>query len=210
MYEVEQKFIDETGAFIKHLQTLEINSSKRTIDEYIDVDQEYKLFLEGTFIRVRTENGKSVIDFKFDTPELDTGNSHDFCIERSFDLSTIDQNMHHVKSIASLINLKWDDSIKSFDEFKTLNNLVAYVTIDKNRNTYKMGDYSVMWDHVDKLGEFVEIEIMEEKKENIAERVAEIRSLGSSYKMRIIQAGYVELYLEKYNNSLYQKGRFKI
>ena len=109
-----------------------------------------------------------------------------------------------------MINLKWDDNLKSFEEFKKLNNLTPFVVINKHRKTYKFNDYDVMYDEVEKLGSFVEIEAMEESKDNIAKKVAEMRKMGEAYNMKLVQTGYVELYLAKFNNELYQQGKYKI
>jgi adenylate cyclase class IV len=204
MYEVELKFRDVNGDFVRFLKKQECLSEKSMIDEYFDIEGAYSLFLKGAFIRIRTKDDKKKIDFKFDAEDV-CNDKHEYCTEKSFVLP-IDGD----KSVAfgKVVNLLGLQSEQHSDFFE-LNNLKPFVTITKTRRSYKMDEFSIDWDAVEELGEFIEIEILEEDKEKLEQRIREIKEFVKDFNMSIVSTGYVELFLKENNLELYEQGRFK-
>lgn len=209
MYEVESKFKDEKGNFISFLKNQPCIFTIESCDVYYDVENSFDLFLKGYFIRLRSEGGKNVLEFKFDTPEMNAGNTHDFCLEKSFNLEEMNKVLPKVKKVGSMLGLKWRDDIKDINDFYKVNNLKMFVKICKARKMYKISNNRIFWDSVEKLGDFIEIEALENKKEDIPKRIREIETFASKFELKRIRTGYVELYLKKFNPILYEKGRFK-
>ncbi len=209
MYEVELKFKNENEKFTSFLKTQSCISTVETCDTYYDIENSYDLFLKGYFIRFRSECDNEILEFKFDTPEMKAGNNHDFCLEKSFNLKELNESLPKMEKVVLTLGLKWRDDIKDMDQFLRLNKLKPFVKIFKIRKIYKVNNYQILWDHVEKLGDFIEIEVLENNEENIPKLIQEIEAFANKFELKRIRTGYVELYLKKFNPGLYEKGRFK-
>ncbi|SFP59531.1 adenylate cyclase, class 2 [Halolactibacillus halophilus] len=89
---------------------------------------------------------------------------------------------------------------KNLDFIQTLmrDSLSSILTIDKNRSTFKKGAFTLNLDTIKNLGDFIEIELLDENdyyegKEKIAELILELGIDGSN----IIEDGYVTLIKKK-------------
>lgn len=209
MYEVELKFEDKRGDFLSFLNTQECMSVAATTDEYYDHPDSFDLFLKGSFLRMRIESHRTAFEFKFGTPDMEDRDSHIYCHEESFELTSLGSSLARFERTALSTGLLWEDNIKDIEEFLTLNNLRPFVRISKVRRTYRLSHLVVSWDCCEELGEFVEIEASETVKSKIAMTVLEIEALAKKFDLRRIKTGYVELYSKRFFPRLYERGRFR-
>ncbi len=209
MFEVEQKFLDRAGKFKRFLKAYSPISRKHALDIYYDFPQEWTLFRKGAFLRCRVESGKTALEFKFDTAEISNGNSHDVCIEKVFKPSDFPGKTRSLVETSKALGLQCSKDVKSIEEFLKMNSLEPFVRIDKHREEYRIGEFRIALDEVEDLGNFVEIEIVEESKERVKQAIRKISEFSSRFDLEIIRMGYVELYLKKFLPEVYELGRFK-
>lgn len=209
MYEIELKFEDKRGDFLSFLDTQECKSVVATTDEYYDHADSFDLFLKGNFLRMRIEPHRTAFEFKFGTPDMEERDSHTYCNEESFELTSLGSSLARFERTALSTGLLWEDNIKDIEEFLALNNLKPFVRISKVRRTYKLDRLVVSWDQCEELGEFVEIEASETEKSKITITILEIEALAKKFDLKRVKTGYVELYLKRFYPHLYERGKFK-
>lgn len=205
--EVELKFQilnnDEIKEFAK---TLRFMTEKRIIDIYLDT-KEGNLYKKGIFIRIR--NNKK-LDFKFNLDALKNQNiinKHEHCDELSFPLPLPQDSVEPINKICRTLNLE-EISAPTVEDLKNKNNLIDSVVIDKIRKDYTDEKFNYSLDNVDKLGEFIEIEFMASKEDDIEKAKNEMRKKLKNLKLKLITAGYNEVYCRKNNFDLYLQGRY--
>lgn len=72
------------------------------------------------------------------------------------------------------------------------------MTIDKKRETYKHQDFEINIDHIESLGEFIEVELIGDDAETCKKRIEHFleKDLGIA-PSAFVKKGYVPLMLEK-------------
>lgn len=205
--EVELKFQildeDEMEEFARSLNFI---NEKRVIDTYLDTE-EGNLYKRGIFIRIRNGNQ---IDFKFNLDALKNKNEinrHEHCDELSFPLPLPQNSVAPINKICEILGLKGIIE-PNIEELKTKNNLIDSVIIDKIRKDYTDKKFNYSLDKVDKLGKFIEIEFMASKDDDIEKVKDEMRDKLKNLKLKLITAGYTEVYWHKFNFNLYLQGRY--
>ena len=209
MFEVEQKFTDSTGEIKKFLKSHHPIKEKRTVDVYFDYPQSWTFFKKGVFIRLRTELGQTVLEFKFDTPEISNSNSHDVCIENKFSDFNLSKSLNSLVETSKMLGLNCSKDVTSLKEFLEINSLKPFVKIDKHRKEYEIGEFNIALDDVKELGNFVEIETMVASKRKIKQAIRKIFEFSGRFGLKIVRMGYVEIYLKKFFPEVYELGRFK-
>jgi len=94
---------------------------------------------------------------------------------------------------------KTDDAIKMLSEM----GMEKIITVNKERKEYSLNDFTICLDSIENLGNFIEIEYVNEKAVG-KEKMKEIIKLLGVKDDNIIHKGYVTMLLEK-NNSKYSK-----
>jgi adenylate cyclase class IV len=207
--EVELKFEvlnkSELSSFLKNL---ELKSKKRVKDLYLDT-LDGELFKKGIFIRLR--NGSS-LDFKFNLAEVqkeisDQPFDHSHCDEYTFSVPLKDDVLNELNEVASLLGMK---TLKKAElpTFKKLNNLIESVKVDRKRSIYKAGQFDIVIDEVDNLGNYLEIEYMTSDNSNLEKVKNDMRDYLKNLQLKYINTGYNELYWRKNNFPLYLQGKY--
>ena len=192
MIEYEVKFKHDTSLICEIIKDLFYIGEKQQTDIYYDTCNR-SLFLKAVFFRKR--NGKR-IDLKYNF-DLDT--SHLFCTENNFELPLTEEQYMSLDSFLSKLLIPTKETYNNiFDKF----GLDEFVIINKKRKTYQGKDFNVYLDQVNNLGEFIEIEAINENG------IIYINEFLQKNSIQRITTGYVELYLKKYDYNLYQKGKY--
>lgn len=205
--EVELKFQildkDQLEGFLKKLKFI---NAGRMVDVYLDT-KEGGLYKKGIFVRIR-DNKKLEIKFNLDAFQNQNGLSrHEECSEFSFPLPLTQNSIDNINKVFRTLNLK-KISIPSIEELKNKNNLTDSMIIDKIRRKYTDGKFEYSFDNVKELGEFIEIEFLASKEDNLREIKNEMREILKGLKLKLITTGYNEVYWRKYNFNLYLQGRY--
>lgn len=190
---------------------LELLSQKKDRDIYFDTVDSV-LIRNGNFLRVRND---SVLDFKVDLGD----DSHLYVDETSFEVNQIAKCGDDILTILRRIGIEPKYKFENMDEFIESCGFVRIAKIIKERKKYKFEDnINIFFDLVEDLGFFLEAEIIlndifddymaNEIKENIERKLVDANLICKSDIN--ISVGYVELYLLKYNKSIYDLGKFKL
>lgn len=206
MIELEVKY--EIAKIPVQINELELISSKTQKDVYYDTCT-YDLLKGGNFLRIR--NNKK-LEFKLDIKD----ETHLFCKETAFDLKSSENRINDILGTLKCIGIKTnavsiEGLLKEFSEL---------AIVEKYRKEYRFNNNCVIAvDSVKGLGTFLEAEVIIEEesitieeaniiKENL---INELISAGILNEVdKIVNIGYVELFLIKYNKEAYEKGKFKL
>jgi len=205
--EVELKFqILDDGQINEFIKSLKFVNKKRIIDVYLDT-KERDLYKKGIFIRIR-DNKK--LEFKFNLADLQNQNKlswHEQCDEFSFPLPLGMDLVGSVNKICRILNLR-EIITPSLEELRNKNKLIDSVVIDKIRREYTDGRFKYLFDDIKDLGNFMEIEFLASREDNFEKIKNEMRKKLKNLKLKLITAGYNEVYWRKYNFNLYLQGRY--
>jgi predicted adenylyl cyclase CyaB len=191
--EYEIKYEANRSMLLHLIGDLSYIGSKQQIDTYYDTTNN-TLFLNAVFLRKR--NNKAV-EIKYNLDKADV--SHFFCNETNFKLPFSEEAKKAFDDFLS----KHIQPVTNNDIFKKYQ-LQEFVVIKKNREIYEGKEIEVSYDEVEGLGEFIEIEA------KTKEGIDLLRDYMSDFKVQRITTGYVELYLKKYNHSLYKQGKYLV
>jgi len=166
--EVELKFqVLDDAQMDKFLGGFQFIDKKRIIDIYLDT-KEGDLYKKGVFVRVR-DNKK--LDFKVNLADFQAQDKlswHENCNEFSFVLPISETSVDPINKISQVLTMK-EISNPDLEEFKSKNNLVNSIIIDKFRQRYTDGRFEYSFDDVKGLGKFIEIEQMASPEDNLEE-----------------------------------------
>jgi adenylate cyclase, class 2 len=178
-------------------------NTKRIVDIYFDT-LNADLIERGIYVRLRN-NQK--IDIKFNRACLDdpTLELQPYCEEYSFILPFSSEQLPLLNTINTDLKLK---HASSFEEYKTVNNLIDHRTVDKTRTTYSIEDFVISIDEVKGLGKFLEIELMDNKTDALDAVTKRMKEILSSLELKPLKTGYDSLMLRKQNFQQYLRGRF--
>jgi len=205
--EVELKFqVRDSAQIERFLENLEFINKKRVVDVYLDT-KDGDLYKRGIFIRIR-DNKK--LEFKFNLADLQNQNKlswHEQCDEFSFPLPLGMDLVGSVNKICRILNLR-EIITPSLEELRNKNKLIDSVVIDKIRREYTDGRFKYLFDDIKDLGNFIEIEFLASREDNFEKIKNEMRKKLKNLKLKLITAGYNEVYWRKYNFNLYLQGRY--
>jgi len=171
------------------------------IDIYYDTAT-WGLLQQAVFVRVRN-NAK--LQVKFD--EEGSDKLHIECIERAFSLECpLPQEAHDLL----LRFLPTWQAAATFSEAVTKNRLVELAHLHKTRDMYLDGRLIIALDHIEGLGEFVEVEIQCEEGEDTGQARVMLERFVHDIQATPLKAGYTELWLQRHNPAAYQCGQYHL
>lgn len=204
MIEVELKY--ELSAELlpklrERLQTMTFKGIVHNLDRYYDTAR-FDLLQQAVFVRVRND---LQLEFKFnETADI----AHFQSTERVFALFP-DANAEKMNALFTRFLPEWAAS-SSFSEAVTKNNLIELARINNTREGYVDGAIHLSIDHVEGLGDFLEVEMQYEEDADTSEALALLRNFLADLDAEQIKVGYVELWLRIHNPQTYQLGKYQL
>ena len=133
-----------------------------------------------------------------DTGVVDQSNlePQPYCEEYTFALPFVEQDLEKLNDLMPVIGLKPIDRA-SFEVFKQINGLIDDRTVDKIRTSYTYNDFTLAVDEVANLGIFLEIELMAESTEDLANTTKAMEQSLSHVSLKPLTTGYTTLLLRK-------------
>lgn len=183
-------------------RSMAFNGTVRNRDIYYDTPA-WDLLRRGVFVRIRNHQR---VEFKFNeglTPE------HGQVHERVFPLATYPAQTEKMHTLFASFLPTWKPAA-SVAEAIQQNGLVELVTIDNTRESFVSKDFALSIDHVEGLGNFLEIETHCEEGADIEQAQARLQAFVSDLHVRHIKVGYVELWLYKHNPAAYDAGKYHL
>ncbi|HMS28207.1 MAG TPA: CYTH domain-containing protein [Saprospiraceae bacterium] len=174
------------------------NTIKKQVDKYYDTFDRV-LFKNGVFLRNRNN---LVLDIKYNPNQDD--NSHFDCEETTFQLPLKEESFN---SLSLFLN-QFFSTNQTFTSSNNIDSLLKelhlenFVTIDKERETYRKEGVEFCIDSVVGLGKFIEIECTEH------ETSKHYIDWTTKEGVKPIPVGYVELYLRQHDFNTYLTGRY--
>lgn len=204
MIEVERKCAltpEGVSTLQKYLQEMTPQGVTQQTDSYYDTPN-WDLLHQAVFVRVRNAQ---TLQIKFD--EEGSDKQHIACIERVFSLAgALPEDAHQ---LMQRFLPPWR-STSTFAEAVRVNALIELARIVKTRSTYTDGNMLVMLDHVEGLGDFVEVEIQCEEHEDTSEARARLEAFIAPLGAQPLTAGYTELWLRHHRPEAYQAGQYHL
>ena len=173
----------------------------RQIDVYFDVESG-DFYKKGAFIRTRNSTS---LDFKFNLDSAD--NRHEHCNESSFPLPLSKGDLSGLSSVCKILGLQVP-GMPDFKAFLELNRLKELFTIDKTRESFVDGPFTICLDDIPGFGKFMEVEVMAKTGDNLDSIKRQIINKVKVLDPHFLSAGYAELLIKKINPELYMQGRF--
>lgn len=208
MQEIEQT-CEMTPAVRERLQAFLVGREPDTIvvndDRYYDTSEAH-LYAQAVFVRVRTNGSRRTLQFKFDEPGSDK--QHISCTERAFTLTT-EPLSEGVQTIFTHFLPTWQPAF-SWDEVCTRNHLEELTRIRNIRHLYHLEHLTLCLDHVQDVGEFIEVEIMCNDGADTQEARTRVRHFVETIGGTPLPAGYVELALQRSKPEIYARGQYHL
>ncbi len=217
MIEVELKFELAPGLY-KHLQarfaampSVQCVGQVDSTDIYYDTVH-YDCLQKAIFIRIRNHKR---LEIKF---HEETDPHHTHSMERGFPLRATPEQMQEFNMLCAHLLPLWN-AAETIEEVLQVNGLGVFVPIKKQRVLYTYQDMTLCLDHVEGLGDFLEIEVLcEEREEHTATDEAEkamvpLHRFVSELRLpelEQVQVGYVELWLRLHLPEVYRLGKYQI
>lgn len=204
MIEVELKFAitpDSRAWLETYLETVGCARSLRNSDIYYDTPS-FDLFSQAVFARVR--NGQR-LEFKFNeqaAPE------HLFCTERAFSLTARPRQVAELNSLFAGFLPRWQ-AVSTISEAILENGLIELARIENRRAEYRYENLVVCVDHVEELGDFLEIETQCEVESETPRAIEQVQAFAAGLEARQVHVGYVELWLQKHLPRAYRRGKYQ-
>jgi adenylate cyclase class IV len=186
----------------EQLATMHLTSQVTNVDTYYDTPS-FDLLRQAVFVRVRNQQH---LEFKWNA-QADP--AHLQCTERVFPMTPDSQQIRAMNGLFNSFLPEWRP-IQTIEEAFQGSKLKSLAHIENSRALYHDNDLAVCVDHVENLGDFVEIELQCPENSDTHHAKARIRDLASRLAARHVRVGYVELWLQKYNPLAYQLGRYRL
>lgn len=205
MIEVELKFAlpQQVRAKLREkLQNAEFVGTIHNVDIYYDTVA-FDLLKQAVFVRIR--NGGS-LQIKFNEA---IEKVHGQVTERTFPLSSYLDHIEEINSLFRKFLPAWN-AATSFDEAIRKNKLAELVQINNKREAYVSHGIHISLDHVETLGDFVEIEADYEEGSDTSHAVDMLSSFIADLNLQRVKTGYVELWLRIHNPDAYDLGKYQL
>jgi len=170
----------------------------KQIDKYYDTDERL-LYKKGVFLRNRNN---IVLEIKYNSNVNE--NAHFDCEETTFQLPLDEKSFNNLRLFLNQF-FRTNEKISSLEFIDSVLkelHLENFVTIDKERETYRKEGVEFCIDSVLGLGNFIEIECTEQ------ETSKQYITWTTKEGVKPIPVGYVELYLRKFDFDTYLTGRY--
>ena len=204
MIEVELKFAitpDSRARLETYLGTIGCARRLHNSDTYYDTPS-YNLFSQAVFVRVRN---RQRLEFKFNeqaAPE------HLFCTERAFSLTARRGRLAEMNRLFAGFLPYWQPA-RTIGEALSENGLIELARIENSRAEYRYENLVVCVDHVEGLGDFLEIETQCEVESETPRAIERVQAFAAGLDARQVHIGYVELWLQKYLPRAYRQGKYQ-
>jgi adenylate cyclase, class 2 len=204
MIEVELKFAvtpDARARLETYLETMRCARRLRNSDIYYDTPA-FDLLSQAVFVRVRN---RQRLEFKFNeqaAPE------HLFCTERTFSLAAGPGQVAQLNKLFAGFLHRWQ-AANTVSEALRKNGLIELVRIENRRTEYRYEDLVVCVDHVEGLGDFLEIETRCEVESETRQAIERVQAFAAGLEARQVHVGYVELWLQKHRPRAYRQGKYQ-
>ena len=204
MIEVELKFAiapDARARLETSLGTLGCGRRLHNSDIYYDTPS-LDLLSQAVFVRVRNEQR---LEFKFNeqaAPE------HLFCTERAFSLTAGPEQVAEMNRLFAGFLSRWQ-AAHTVSEALYGNGLVELAHIENSRAEYRYENLVVCVDHVEGLGDFLEIETQCEVESETPRAIEQVEAFAAGVEVRQVHVGYVELWLQKHLPGAYRQGKYR-
>jgi adenylate cyclase, class 2 len=204
MIEVELKFEiapDARARLEKYLATIGVARSLQNSDTYYDTPA-FDLLSQAVFVRVRNHQR---LEFKFNeqaAPE------HISCTERVFSLAPGPQQVEEMNSLFAGFLPGWH-AAGTVGNALHENGLIELARIENRRVEYTYENLVVCVDHVEELGDFLEIETQCAEDSETRRAVAQVQAFAAGVEARQVHVGYVELWLRKHYPLVYRRGKYQ-
>jgi adenylate cyclase, class 2 len=206
MTEVELKFEIAPGSWPQieeQCATLQLVCRLRNSDTYYDTAG-FDLLSQAVFVRVRNHLH---LEFKFNEQAAP---AHIQCTERVFSLIPDPRPAEEMNTLFSRFVPRWR-SANTVKEALRQNGMIKIAYIENQRVQYTYEDFVVSVDHVEGLGDFVEIEAQCEEGSDTSQveaLEAQMQRFAAGFAARQVRVGYVELWLQKHHPQAYQRGKY--
>ncbi|QBD83689.1 CYTH domain-containing protein [Ktedonosporobacter rubrisoli] len=184
------------------LQGMDFTGVVHNQDIYYDTPT-WELLRKAVFLRVRNN---SQIEFKFNE---DLSQEHGLVNERSFPLHASPTDLKKINALFARFLSTWIP-VTAFQTGLKENGLKELVRIDNRRETYTDGRIVLSIDHVEGLGDFLEVETQCQDESDTSLAQAQLQAFVADLNVEHIKVGYVELWLYKHNPEAYKAGRYHL
>ena len=204
MIEVELKFAitpDARARLENYLETIGCARRLHNSDIYYDTSS-FDLFSRAVFVRVRNWQR---LEFKFNeqaAPE------HLYCTERAFSLTAKRRQVVEMNNLFAGFLPRWQ-AVDSIGEALSENGLIELARIENSRAEYRYENLVVCVDHVEGLGDYLEIETQCEVESETPWAIEQVQAFAAGLEARQVHIGYVELWLQKYLPRAYRQGKYQ-
>ena len=205
MIEVELKcelFPELLPKLQERLQHMTFYGIAHNVDRYYDTPR-FDLLQQAVFVRVRNEHQ---LVFKFNEK---SERAHRQSTERVFSLLPDPSAREKMNALFTRFLPNWSIS-SNLSEAVTKNNLTELACINNTREVYRDELVRLSIDHVDGLGDFLEVEVQCEEDADTSEALALLHKFLADLDVKHIRVGYVELWLYMHNPPAYQLGKYRL
>ena len=171
-------------------------------DIYYDT-RDYDLLQQAAFVRVRNNH---ILEFKFnESADI----AHVQCTERAFCLEPEPHQARQMNALFARFLPNWQEAPAVGTAFH-LNEMSVLAHITNNREQYVSGNLVVCVDHVEGLGEFLEVESQVASALDTNDTVLHLQEFVANLALERVPVGYVELLLQHQNPEAYQHGKYQL
>lgn len=205
MIEVELKcelFPELLPKLQERLQHMTFDGRAHNVDRYYDTPR-FDLLQQAVFVRVRNDQQ---LEFKFNE-QGET--AHRQSTERVFSLFPDPSAREKMNALFTRFLPHWSAS-SNFSEALAKNNLTELAYINNTRGVYVDGAVHLSIDHVEGLGDFLEVEMQCEEDADTSKALALLHKFIADLDLQPIKVGYVELWLRIHNPPAYQLGKYRL
>lgn len=184
------------------LQQLSYVRTVHNIDRYYDTP-DFALLQQSAFVRVRNAR---TLEFKMDSSGAE---AHVQALERAFPLVPDSTQATGMNMLFASLLPQWQTAT-TVEAALATNGLIELARIDNQRKEYRDEELIVSLDHVEALGDFLEVEMQCIEGSDTSAALAHLRAFAASLGMQEIPTGYVELWLRIHKPEAYQVVRYKV
>jgi len=154
------------------------------------------------FVRVRN---RQRLEFKFNKQAAP---AHLFCTERAISLTAGPRQVAEMNNLFAGFLPHWQTA-GTISEALLENGLVELARIENRRAEYRYKNLALCVDHVEGLGDFLEVETQCEAESETPQAIEQVQAFAAGLDARQVHIGYVELWLQKRLPHAYRQGKYQ-